>query len=223
MRLPPWSFIPRRYLRTHLEPGHVFARAYDRNEAARKGYGPLDFNPTVSTSAKVGGRFDATPADEFAYLYGAETHNGANTALYETVLRALNFDETRGKFVAAPAETDHWSYQLFTLLKRLALVDLTTMEGLAAFGARLDLVQEADYSTTREWCRYIRRHTRGSAGLIWRSQKEQSYEDRVFVLFRDRFPKGNALLPKGEPVHLDSREGRAVLRKALGEGGGTLE
>lgn len=53
-------------------------------------FGVTQFNPTVARSDLLGGRFDATPGNEYAFLYAAEDDA---TAISEALLRDLPIDE----------------------------------------------------------------------------------------------------------------------------------
>ena len=144
------------------------------------------FNPTVARSDLRGGRFDATPGDEYAFLYAAEDDA---TAVSEVLLRDLPVDE-RGARLLLRARLSGLRISWLRTTLDMALVSLRSGRDLAAVGQDtwLTSAPAAEYAMTRRWSSAIREWAPRASGLTWRSQREP--EGFVYVLFDDRCPDG---------------------------------
>jgi hypothetical protein len=176
-------------------------------------YAPTAFNPTVrpppgTGGLVVGGRFDATPGDPFAYLYA-----GGDTvaAVAETLLRDRP---------ASPRPYRIPRARLRNLeLSRLrvggppSLVKLHG-NGLPAVGQSdnwLTSCGAAEYPRTRRWAAAIRSWAPGASGLVWRPRHD---DDRLaYVFFEDRCPPGTLTVEETLAVDRPGR-GLSLVRQA---------
>ncbi len=144
------------------------------------------FNPTLALHSLQGGRFDATPEDEYAFLYAAEDDA---TAVSEALLRDLPADE-HGARLLPRASLSQLSISWLRATADLELVSLRSGRDLAAIGqdAWLTASPAADYAATRWWASAIRGWAPRASGLTWRSYREP--EGFAYVFFADRCPEG---------------------------------
>ena len=149
-------------------------------------FGAIEFNPTVAASGLRGGRFDATPGDEYPFLYAAEDDG---TAVAEVLLRDLPIDE-RGARLLTRASLARRRIGWLRTTRDLELISLRTRTDLAAVGQDTWLTASAagDYAMTRRWCSAIRNWSPWAEGLTWRSHQEP--EGYAYVFFGDRCRAG---------------------------------
>ena len=131
-----------------------------------------------------GGRFDATPDDEHAFLYVAQDDA---TAVSEVLLRDLPIDE-HGARLLPRARLARLSIGWLRTTAGLELVSLRSGRDLAAVGQDTWLTASpaAEYGMTRRWCSAIRGWAPWAVGLTWRSHREP--EGFGYVFFDDRCP-----------------------------------
>lgn len=149
-------------------------------------FGVTQFNPTPALDDRQGGRFDATPEDEYAFLYAAE--NDA-TAVSEALLRDLPADEYGARLLPR-ARLSQVSISWLQVTVDLELVSLRSGQDLAAVGqdAWLTASPAAEYASTRRWASAMRAWAPWACGLTWRSYREP--EGFAFMFFADRCPEG---------------------------------
>ena len=174
---PRYSGSPARF---RLPAGTTLTRIHST------AFGVTQFNPTLALDDLQGGRFDATPEDEYAFLYAAE--NDA-TAVSEVLLRDLSADEY-GARLLPQVRLSQASIGWLRVTVDLELVSLRSGRDLAAVGqdAWLTASPAAEYAMTRRWASAIRGWTPRACGLTWRSHREP--EGFAFVFFADRCPDG---------------------------------
>ena len=148
--------------------------------------GVTQFNPTLAVNDLQGGRFDATPEDEYAFLYAAEDDA---TAVSEALLRDLPADEYGARLLPR-ARLSELSISWLRTTTDLALVTLRSGQDLAAVGqdAWLTSSPAAEYAATRRWVSAIRGWAPWACGLTWRSYREPA--GFAYVFFADRCPEG---------------------------------
>ena len=162
-----------------------------------------EFNPTLARNRYQGGRFDATPADEYSYLYAAQDDS---TAVSEALLRDLPMDE-RGARLLPRARLSYLEIGWLATTLDLELVTLRSGRDLAAVGqdSWLTTAPAADYRTTRRWASAIRAWAPWARGLTWRSLREPA--GYAFVFFSDRCPDGSfEQVTHGLPVPADQQD-----------------
>ena len=142
------------------------------------------FNPNAAADVLAGGRFDATPEDEYPFLYAAEDDR---TAICETLLRDLPIDE-HGARLLPRAGLSQLSISWLRSTVELYLVNLRSGTDLAAIGQDTWLTASAaaDYAMTRRWSSAIRDWAPWASGLTWRSHREP--DGFAFIFFADRCP-----------------------------------
>lgn len=207
---PPSRYegTPRRFL---LPAGTTLTRVHSA------AFGVTEFNPTLARRDVVGGRFDATPGDPYAFLYAAEDDA---TAVSETLLRDLPIDERGARLLPrAGLSTLRISWLRPTL--DLDLVSLRSGRDLAAVGQDtwLTIASAAEYAMTRRWASAVRAWAPWAGGLTWRSHREP--EGFVYVFFGDRCPDGcfeevtdGLPVPPGDR-NLDAGAGRLYIEGIL--------
>ena len=167
--------MPHRFV---LSAGTTMTRIHSAN------FDAAEFNPTAAVGEFVGGRFDSTPGDHFAFLYTA----GDNaTAICEMLLRDLPI----GNRGIRELPTTRLSRLRITRLRTtvdLELVTLRSGKDLAAIGQDTWLTTTTEYATTRKWASAIRGWAPWACGLTWRSFREP--DGFTYVFFSDRCPPG---------------------------------
>ena len=145
-------------------------------------FGVTQFNPTVAQSDLRGGRFDATPRDEYSFLYVAEDDT---TAAAEVLLRDLPIDDYGARLLPCDRLSELSISWLRTTLD-LELVNLRSGQDFAAVGQDTWLTASpvAEYAMTRRWASAIRAWAPWACGLTWRSHREP--EGFAHVFFADR-------------------------------------
>ncbi len=178
------------------------------------------FNPTIRDGLATfdslrdqGGRFDATNADPYAYLYAAEDTIGA-------VAEALLRDRTPPPPVIL--RRAKLNGLVIARLETLAPIDFIVLHGpgLTAIGqdAWLTACGPSDYGLTREWARSLRAWAPTAAGLMWRSRLDN--DRKVYVLFEDHCPAGALRVVR--PLDASAGVGLAIVRRALAHHGVVL-
>ena len=149
-------------------------------------FGVTQFNPTLALDDLQGGRFDAAPGDEYAFLYAAEDDA---TAVSEALLRDLPADEYGARLLPR-ARLSELSISWLRATADLELVSLRSGQDLAAVGqdAWLTASPATEYTVTRRWASAIRGWAPWACGLTWRSYREP--EGFAYVFFADRCPEG---------------------------------
>jgi len=148
-------------------------------------FGVTQFNPSIAQDDLRGGRFDATPNDEYAFLYAAEDDA---TAVSEVLLRDLPIDDYGARLLPYAGLSQLSISWLRTTLD-LAIVGLRSGRDLAAIGQDTWLTASpaAEYAMTRRWASAIRGWAPWASGLTWRSHREP--EGFAYVFFADRCPE----------------------------------
>lgn len=165
-----------------------------------------------------GGRFDATPEDQYSYLYAASDDP---TAISEALLRDVPFND-RGHRILPRAKITGRSIGWLRSTAPLQLVSLRSGEDLAAVGQDgwwLTTCPAAEYPDTRRWAHAIRRWAPWAAGLTWHSRWEPG--GFAYVFFEDRCPDhifeeavDDMPLPERDRA-LDAGEAETYLRQIL--------
>ena len=176
-----------------------------------------DFNPTTARHPLQGSRFDATPDDQYGFLYAAVDDA---TAVSEVLLRDLPLDE-RGARLLPRVQLRNLRIGWLTTSRDLQLVDLRSGRNLAAIGqdAWLTAGPAKDYELTRTWASAIRAWAPWCSGLTWRSHREPA--GFVYVLFEDRMPdacltEASTGVPlRDEDQRLDVGIGRIFIERLL--------
>jgi hypothetical protein len=181
--LPPKQAPPPRYDGTPRRFTFPSGTRLTRIHSAQ--FAVTEFNPTVARSDLQGGRFDASPNDEYPFLYAAEDDA---TAVSEALLRDLPIDERGARLlprVALAGRRIGW----LRPTADLALVNLRSGEDLGAIGQDTWLIAApaADYPMTRRWAEAIRQWAPWAMGLTWRSHREP--DGFAYVFFGDRCPE----------------------------------
>lgn len=177
---PPPSRYSGRPSRLVLPAGTTLTRVHSTAFAVTQ------FNPTPALHDLQGGRFDATPGDEYAFLYAAEDDA---TAVSEALLRDLLADEFGARLLPR-VRLSELSISWLRATAELELVSLRSGQDLAAVGqdAWLTASPAAEYAVTRRWAPAIRGWAPWACGLTWRSYREP--EGFAYVFFADRCPDG---------------------------------
>ncbi|MXY78115.1 MAG: RES family NAD+ phosphorylase [Chloroflexi bacterium] len=167
----------------------------------------------------VGGRFDSTTQDPYSFLYAA---GDDATAVAETLLRDLPFDERGGRLLARRQLAGRCIGWMRTT-QNLMLVSLRSGRDLAAIGQDgwLTAGPAAAYGMTRRWAAAIRVWDTEAAGMVWRPRLDP--DGLAYVFFGDRCPaaafmeqRGDAPLPP-EDRELASSAGRRYIERLLEE------
>jgi hypothetical protein len=172
---------------------------------------PGTFKAVASDGHFGGGRFDSTRDDPYPYLYVALR---PETALLETLVRSIPFNEHGARYLRRAALTDLAVSSVRTT-KELTLVSLLTGADLAAACQDEWLVtaDPAEYAQTRRWGHWLRERADWGQGLIWPSRRDIG--SPTAILFGDRVPEA-ALVPSDElPIRIDDRRGAAWLNRTL--------
>jgi hypothetical protein len=158
-----------------------------------------EFKEVESDPHFGGNRFDSTPDDRFPYLYVAAE---ARTALLETLVRAIPFDDYRSITAVEPACD-------LTLISLLATEDLAR----ACQDEWLTQAPPAEYPQTRRWAQWLRSRTPWAQGMIWPSARNLGC--RSLVLWGDRIPAGVLTVAPGTTVDLAGAHGASWLNRQL--------
>ncbi len=174
---PRYAGRPPRFL---LPAGTTLTRVHST------AFGVTQFNPTLALDDLQGGRFDATPEDEYAFLYAAEDDAAA---VSEALLRDLQADEYGARLLPR-VRLSQLSISWLRATADLELVSLRSGQDLAAVGqdAWLTASPAAEYAMTRRWASAIRGWASWATGLTWRSYREP--EGFAYIFFDDRCPEG---------------------------------
>lgn len=160
------------------------------------------------------GRFDSQDG-EYGYLYLAQTKRAA---IAEAFLRGPILADPASRFLRR-AKLRGRVLSRVELVSDLTVVDLRgTGLGLIGQDAWLSSCDEVDYSVTQEWATALRRWAPTTAGLVWRSKRDNNHES--MVLFSDRTPPD--VLGTRVTRRLDSPLGEGLIAKKLSEFGVVL-
>lgn len=177
---PPTRFdgVPPRFV---LPAGSTLTRIHDAR------FGVTEFNPTVPGVRHQGGRFDASPDDQYSYLYAA---GDDMTALAEALLRDVAIDG-RGARLLPHRNIEHARIGWLRSTRDLHLVSLRSGRDLAAIGQDgwLTSAPSAEYEVTRRWAASLRSWDREACGLTWRSRLNP--DGMAYVFFGDRVEPGD--------------------------------
>lgn len=176
-----------------------------------------EFNPTVARRGRIGGRFDATPGDEYAFLYAASDDP---TAVSEALLRGIPSDE-RGARLLPAARLRGLRIGWLRTTRELEFVSLRSGVDLAALGQDtwLTSARVSEYAMTRRWAAAIREWAASAHGLTWRSHRDPA--GFAYILFADRCPVGSieeavdGMLLRPVDRNLDGGPGRAYVEELL--------
>jgi hypothetical protein len=171
------------------------------------------FNPNGADPWFGGGRFDATSADGYGYIYAAPEQQ---TALLETLVRSIPFNE-KGHRLIKRATVRGFQLAALQPTRDLLLVSLRSHIDLAAVCQDEWLLHAdpPDYPQTRQWGRWLREQAPGADGFIWRSRRRLDSDS--LILFDDRC-RGPVLSEvRGSAILLDDADGARWLNKCLAE------
>lgn len=219
LRRPNLTQKCRAYEPLYLVPDMRLCRIFRHDH----GHEALDWNPLVPLGEE-GGRFDATPADQFRYLYGAVATESAAVAVWETLVPLTKWSKFRsGKKQMLPqAELACRSIQFFRVDRLLGLVDLNTPEGRLRMNAPIEVFIERKRSCTRLWGSYFRRHAEEAKGLCYNSSTLGARTPQSsFVLYEDRCPS-LSFVPDSDPIPLLASVGLFEVQRYLDVAGVTV-
>lgn len=145
-------------------------------------FGACQFNPTLADSHWGGGRFDATEADPYGFLYaGADDE----CAVCEALLRDLPLEA--GSRLLPRVALAGRSLSRLLLSSNVTVVSLSSGKDLARIGQGdnwLVSCPAAEYGFTRRWARAIRSWSPAAEGFVWPSRRDASKV--AYVFFEDR-------------------------------------
>ncbi|MFD5271517.1 sigma-70 family RNA polymerase sigma factor [Streptomyces sp. NPDC058335] len=176
----------------------------------RTRYSPDRFSPVLD-SPFFGSRFGGTPNDPYGVLYA---YRSAATAVTDQLLRDLPFD-TDSPRVLPYAQISNRAFARLCTTVPLRLIDLSSVQALAAIGATEGLTQSDSslYAQTRYWASHLRRENPWAQGLVWQSRRNPGVGQDALVLFEDRCPSG--CLAADELVPLCSPQGAGLLNSVM--------
>lgn len=187
-----------------IEAGTVVYRVHRATRQATK------FNTTLVRSPFRGGRFDATPDDQYGYLYAGTSRT---TALAERLLRDVPFD-SKGERLLPRSMVAGLALSRVVVTADLVLLALVETPDLAAVAQTPALVQSGDYVRTRYCGHWLRSRFRRAQGFIWQSNRDIPH--RTLVLFDDRGDAADALARSADgPFPLDTPEGIDEVNRVL--------
>ena len=176
--IPPPLDYDGRPARWTLQAGTPLSRVHE------VAWGPCDFNPALADTHWGGGRFDATPDDQYGYIYAGSDDS---VAISEALLRDLPIDVHGARLLPRRQLQDR---RLGWLRCRVALdlVSLRSAEDLGAVGQDTWLTQapSSEYGFTRRWGQAIRGWAPWATGFVWYSRREP--DGLAYVFFADRCP-----------------------------------
>jgi hypothetical protein len=191
-----------------LPGGSLFWRVH------RTEFDSAAFNPVGAEVLFGGGRFDATEACVYGFMYGALREE---TAAAEVLLRDVPADDRGARFLPRK----YWRERRISALRTnqdVELAAIRTGRELGAIGQDtwLTTCDPREYPQTRAWAHWLREAAVDAAGIIWYSKRDPG--QAVLILFEDRCPPG-FLRPEPGPltdgVSFDDAEGFAWLRGTL--------
>jgi hypothetical protein len=170
-----------------------------------------DFKSVESDAHFGGGRFDSSPGDAYPYLYAAPEQQ---TALLETLVRAVPFNDKGSRLIRRAAITDQ-RISALEPVQDLNLIGLLTTADLAAACQDEWLVYSSpsDYPQTRRWAQWLRAQAPWAQGFVWPSRRDLGR--RSLVLFGDRLPDRALRDALGGSVDLDDAAGAAWINTQL--------
>ena len=197
----PPAICPGRPVLVPLAAGTVLYRLHSSALA------PDEFNVTISSDPRKGGRFDSNDGS-YSYLYAGED---LAVAIAETLVRDLPFGP-------APPRIIPFAHVMGRKLSAITIGSDLDLVGL--HGANLGQVGQdtwltkcpaADYPLTREWAKSIREWVPTAQGFVWRASRD---EDRfAHVLFGDRVSAG--AISGTVKMSADSGAGLILVRAVL--------
>ena len=175
-------------------------------------FGATEFNPNLAPrDLPKGGRFDATDADPYEYLYAARNKW---TSLRETVLRNI---ERGSPLIPLLFEVQlrERHISLIRTTEDLTLVTLRSRRDLRSIGqdAWLTNAPESDVPITRQWASAIRGKACWAHGFAWRSSRVRSRRGISYIFFGDRCSSES--FDRVEQLDLGSDEETRHIRRLL--------
>lgn len=169
------------------------------------------FSSLIADPHFGGSRFDPTVEGEFSYLYAADSRC---TAVAETLLRDLNFDERGSRLLPRVAVKGCYLSEI-ELTSDLTLLALRTGAELAAVGQDDWLIHcgEAEYSQTRRWGRWLREQAPWAQGIIWPSRRDMG--GTCVILFGDRCATQSVRPDGSSELGLEGTAGARWLKDVL--------
>jgi hypothetical protein len=184
------------------------------------GLAPTAFGAMLAPADGPGGRFDATEADPYPYLYAADDES---TAIDEALLRDHPAAAIEAWMLPRAAVRNRCLSWLETT-RPLRLVALRSEPELAAVGQDEWLVTASARASdrTRAWGHAIRRFSPRARGFAWPSRRHPQ-SCTLYIFFGDRtgdgafrqVETGVALRPGSN--RLDRADGELLLRRILQE------
>lgn len=202
---PPDAAVPKvspRLLK--LEVGTLLWRVHSADRPA------ICFKHETTDEVFGGGRFDATDADPYPFLYAAPV---PETAVLETLTRDLPFRPTNFRTIRRENVADRTLSRVL-VTEPLTLISLMNGADLASVLQDGWLIQcEAhDYPQTRRWAKWLRLQVPAAQGIAWMSRRNVGTQS--VVLFGDRCE--SVLELAGEPaIDLASAAGADWLNQRL--------
>lgn len=157
-----------------------------------------------------GGRFDATQADPYSFLYAASM---PETAILETITRDLPFRTTHFRTIRR-ANVMNLTLSPVLIIEPLTLISLMSTIDLASALQDEWLIQSEsrDYPQTRRWAKWLRLQVPTAQGIVWMSRRDLG--NQSVVLFGDRCHR--VLGPgTGPAINLASKAGADWLNQRM--------
>lgn len=181
----------------------VHSRSFDSHE----------FNTRPQDHHFGGNRFGSTANDRYSYLYAAPQRI---TALTETLVRAVPFDDKPGRLLPREA-IDNRRLSHVVPARDLRLVSLFSTPDLAGVQQHDNWLVESDpaeYAFTRRWAHWVRGEAPWADGFVWMSHWNRP--SRSLVLFGSPHGDRDTVRPGAEPwIDLDSDDGVHWLNETL--------
>jgi len=142
----------------------------------------ISFKDRPSDEVFGGGRFDATQADPYPFLYAASV---PETAILESIARDLPFHSKHPRTIKR-ASVANLALSPILVSEPLTLISL--MSGIDLASALQDgwLIQcgSHDYPQTRRWAKWLRQQVPAAQGIAWMSR--WNVGSQSVILFGDR-------------------------------------
>lgn len=181
----------------------VHSRSFDSHE----------FNTKEQDHHFGGNRFGSTANDRYSYLYAAPQRL---TALTETMVRAVPFDDKPGRMLPYDAVKNRRLSHVEPA-RDLRLVSLFSIPDLAGVQQHDDWLvssEPTEYAFTRRWAHWLRRDAPWADGFVWMSNWDRP--NRSLVLFGSADGDRESVRPGAEPpIDLDRADGLDWLNKTL--------
>lgn len=225
---PLW--VPSRVFGRYLPKGTRLTRIYDRDAASdpRRGYSSLDYNPVPihPDRSRNRGRFSATrevrPTGEnnYAYMYVADGKNGLRTAIWETIsFHGIRRSTT--EYLLPSRIFKGRAIRYMDTTRRLYVVNVRDQNDCWPLKADITAIQGSNHRVTRAWAHYIRRVIPHVEGLRYRSYKDGKgdalvlFERLPHVTARTAHARGRSVRAVGNPISLENKLGKDLVRKAM--------